>query len=358
MTKKVILGTCLAWFLASGPAAAQQYAVEGQAGANVKTVYMYNVQNKTTDSTAVANGKFCFSGDADGKIFAYIMAKGQQVPVVLDGNVRVDLQTLAVGGTPENDRLNEWTARFNEKETEMRKLGKELSRLRSEEVKEEDEAWKTAYKAYEQAEKDLKALVAACCRANTDWRFPALYLIPNWHYFPRQEFIDLCETGNPAYMQTSYANRLRQTIEGWKRQEPGRLFTDLTLSDTLGQVKKLSDYVGKGKYVLVDFWASWCGPCRRAMPELKRTYEQYKDKGLDIVGVSFDTDKKAWTKAINTLGLPWHHLSDLKGWQCVASEVYGIMSIPATMLIGPDGIIVMGNADHDTLQKKLAELMP
>ena len=93
--------------------------------------------------------------------------------------------------------------------------------------------------------------------------------------------------------------------------------------------KRLSDYVGKGKYVLIDFWASWCGPCRQEMPAVKAAYEAYKDKGFGIVGVSLDNNKEAWVKAIADLGIEWAQISDLQGWNCAGAKLYGVNSIPS-----------------------------
>ncbi|MCI6448398.1 MAG: TlpA family protein disulfide reductase, partial [Prevotella sp.] len=137
----------------------------------------------------------------------------------------------------------------------------------------------------------------------------------------------------------------------------GQQYTDLAMPNPKGKTIRVSDYVKKNKYTLIDFWASWCGPCRAEMPTVVKAYNLYHKKGFEVVGVSFDNNKAAWVKAIAQLKLSWPHMSDLKGWECAASSVYNVKGIPANVLVDSQGTIVAKNLRGENLLNELAKLM-
>ncbi|MCF8281619.1 MAG: TlpA family protein disulfide reductase [Bacteroidales bacterium] len=130
---------------------------------------------------------------------------------------------------------------------------------------------------------------------------------------------------------------------------------DFTMNDTEGNPVKLSDF--RGKVMLVDFWASWCGPCRRENPHVVELYNHYHKKGFDVLGVSLDKSKEPWLKAIKDDGLVWNHVSDLKYWSNAAAQLYGVTSIPHTVLVGKDGKIIARNLRGEQLTAKLKEIL-
>ncbi|NCG30319.1 MAG: redoxin domain-containing protein [Bacteroidetes bacterium] len=147
---------------------------------------------------------------------------------------------------------------------------------------------------------------------------------------------------------------LRLQVVQLKKLAIGSPAPEISLAQPGGEVLKLSDL--RGQYVLVDFWASWCGPCRRENPNVKKVYEKYHDKGFEILGVSLDKTEKAWLGAIQQDGLTWRHISDLKYWQSSVVPEYQIKGIPLTYLVDKDGIIIAKNLRGKSLEDKLAEI--
>lgn len=152
-------------------------------------------------------------------------------------------------------------------------------------------------------------------------------------------------------VHNGYYNKLKEYISFLERTEVGKEYIDFTLNNIDGEAVSLSSLVGKSKLVLIDFWASWCPDCRVENPNVVETYELFKDKGLEIVSVSLDTDKEAWLKGIKEDNLNWeNHLSELKGWNCPAAKEYGVAFIPQNFIINEDGIIVAKNLNGEDLK--------
>ncbi len=154
--------------------------------------------------------------------------------------------------------------------------------------------------------------------------------------------------------KTSLAKKVEEKITLGKNTVLGANALDFSQKDVDGKEVKLSDY--KGKYVLIDFWASWCGPCRQENPNLVSAYKAYKEKGFNVLGVSLDRSKDPWLKAIKDDELTWTQVSDLKFWKNEVAEQYGIVSIPQNFLIDPAGKIIAKNLRGEALEAKLKEL--
>ncbi len=184
-------------------------------------------------------------------------------------------------------------------------------------------------------------------------------------FFEQQEIQDNYTLLDSAYQSmkktipnSKYTQMMGKTVEPYKvyaNLQIGKQAPEINLANPQGTLVSLSSL--RGKLVLIDFWASWCGPCRQENPNVVRVYNQYKDKGFEVYGVSLDKEKTAWTKAIAQDQLRWTHVSDLKFWESEAAKTYGVRSIPQTYLIDGQGKIVAKNLRGQALEQKIAALL-
>ena len=192
--------------------------------------------------------------------------------------------------------------------------------------------------------------------ANNKSIVSAYLIMTNNYYLELAELDTITSNFDNSIKQTKYVELLLDRIRNLYKVSIGSSFTDFTLNDSTGNPIALSSLIGEN-YLLIDFWASWCGPCRRENPNIVAVYNDYNSKGFDIIGVSLDTDKNNWIKAIEKDNLTWSHVSDLQGWNNAAGKLYAVNAIPHSIILDKNGTIVAKNLRGEELRDKIAELL-
>lgn len=309
------------------------------------------------DSVKITDGKFTFTGECDSARVVYIYvenAEGEEIrePFVFEnGNIQLTLDTTGckLAGTAQNEVLQKYL------DTKKAIYDKAEQTFKS---YNDSSATDAERQAFEQKMKENEIEIT-----NNDIQFSTEYVntvVGNFVFGSsfygmtveqKEKIIGLMTSETKANTRIA---EIIAAIEIEKKTAVGQKYTDITLNDLSGIQLSLSSLVGKTDYVLVDFWASWCGPCMQSLPELKATYAKHKGSKLEILGVSLDDNDNAWRSTIKSKELTWKHISDLQGWKSSGAALYAVRSIPATVLIDKSGTIIGRNLSGSEIEKILS----
>lgn len=322
------------------------------------------------DSALLTNGRFVFEVQVEEPTLAYLTLRFrkmdgkpryEKIPFFMEpGQITIQakdsLKTARISGSRANTEFAAFTTMQNKYTVQSRALYQQYLQYRKQENKEEMKRVEQRMEALERSLKEevyypyLKShpsspIAVYVLREYAGYDIDAGKIEPLLTSFPRSS------------QQWPSALELKKQIEVAKKTAVGAYAIEFSQNDTLENAVSLSDF--KGRYVLLDFWASWCGPCRAENPNVVKAFNKYKDKNFTVLSVSLDRPgkKQAWLDAIHKDGLIWTHVSDLKYWDNAVAKQYGIRAIPQNLLIDPQGKIIAKNLTGSELEKQLAEVL-
>ena len=303
----------------------------------------------------VKNGSFEFTGNVSEPTGAYIMVIGQRgaIPFMLENaNITINASKtgLTVTGSEGQKIYDQFMAINTTTQQEAMKLQQEYQAANGDQAK-----MQAVQEAYAKLMTDAQAKETELIKANPDSYVSTFVIVSSMGQMEYEQLKERYNLLGEKAKASAQGKAIAAQIAKLESTAIGQIAPNFTITTPEGESISLYDI--KGKVKLIDFWASWCGPCRGENPHVVEIYKEYHPKGLEIFGVSLDNNKEAWVKAIADDGLVWKHGSDLKGWQSAPAQLYSVSGIPHTVLLDENNKIIAKNLRGDELKQKIAELL-
>jgi len=354
--KKLLLITLSLCLASLCQAEKVQFTLSGTTHPEATEVEIINLNTQRPIGKAqVKEGHFTYSNTLANDTYLMIRERSHRLSnlIITDGPaITLDMLQDQASGTPLNAQLYETAHRLGRLNNDINQ-NQQLARNAQ-------TADSAAYWRQRVSEARLHYIntLRETIEANKDNVLPAYFIVQSIYHLPFPQLVALSQR-KEAFARHPMMKQVQYYIE---KEQPhqslvGKTYTEVSVKGGDGKRHALSEYVGKGnKYLLVDFWASWCGPCMGEMPVLKQAYEQYHAQGFEILGISLDNDRSKWLHAVSNKGMAWPQLSDLEGWNSSAAQIYGVTSIPWNFLCDSQGTILAVGLRGDDLLEKLTEL--